>query len=317
MNIEMHFIRHAVALHEFGHFGLAAKSLNLSQPALSRSISTLENKLGARLFERGAKPLRATEFGRFFLERALPLLASADAFAKQVSEAGSTTYPNLRIGSGPYPAETIVTAAVQRFAREHDKVRVALMIRGADELVTLLNSEGGLDFFIAEISMLGMHRNLAIKPLGQPPIAILARAGHPLLSTRFDLEQVFRYPLLVSHPIPPRLMNPILAIWKNIPEPERHPIPAVECASVSIAKRLLRESDMVSAMPLSSAVAEIESGDLVPLNAEPWMHLNYGIVHLKEKPPNLHATAFIRLLARFQAKLARQEERLRQRYMTV
>lgn len=316
MNIEMHFIRHVVALHEFGHFGLAAKSLNLSQPALSRSISTLENKLGAQLFERGAKPLRATEFGRFFLERALPLLASADAFAKQVSEAESTTYPNLRIGSGPYPAETIVASTIQRFTRKHDKVRVLLMIRGADELVSLLNSGDGLDFFIAEISLLGTHRNLSIKPLGQPPVALLARAGHPLLSTRFDLESIFRYPLLVSHPIPPRLMNPILSIWKNIPEPERHPIPAVECASVSIAKRLMLESDMVGAMPLSSAVTELECGDLVPLNAEPWMHLNYGIVYLKEKPPNVHATAFLHLLTQLQAKLARQEERLHQRYMS-
>lgn len=315
MNLEMHFIRHAVALSEFGHFGLAAKFLNLSQPALSRSISTLENKLGARLFERGTKPLRATEFGRFFLERALPLLASADAFAKQVSEAGSTTYPNLRIGSGPYPAETIVASAIQRFTRQHDKVRVALMIRGADELVSLLNSEDGLDFFIAEISMLGTHRNLSIKPLGQPPVALLARAGHPLLGTRFNLESIFRYPLLVSHPIPPRLMNPILAIWKNISEPERHPIPAVECASVSITKRLMLESDMIGAMPLSSAVTELESGNLVPLNAEPWMHLNYGIVHLKDKPPNLHATAFLHILTRLQAKLARQEERLRLRYL--
>lgn len=315
MNIEMHFIRNAVTLHEFGHFGKAAKFLNLSQPALSRSITALEEKLGARLFERRTKPLKATEFGQFFFERAIPLLSSADEFVKQLGEAGSIVYPNLRIGSGPYPAETIVTSAVQRFSQAHKLVRIELRIRGAEELVSLLNSDDRLDFFIAEISMLGNYRNLVITPLGKPGVALLVRAGHPILRERIDLEAIFRYPLAVSHPIPARLMNPILAIWKNIPESERHPIPAVECSSVSIAKQLTRETDMVGAMPLSSAASEIERGELIPLSAEPWMHLNYGIVHLKEKPLNQQAQAFIRILKEMQNAMDSQEVELYKRFI--
>lgn len=315
MNIEMHFIRNAVTLHEFGHFGKAAKFLNLSQPALSRSISALEEKLGARLFERRTKPLKATEFGQFFFERAIPLLVSADEFVKQLGEAGSIVYPNLRIGSGPYPAETIVTSAIQRFSQSHNLVRIELRIRGADELVSLLNNDDRLDFFIAEISMLGNYRNLVITPLGKPAVALLVRAGHPILSERIDLETIFRYPLVVSHPIPARLMNPILAIWKNIPESERNPIPAIECSSVSIAKRLIRETDMVGAMPLSSATSEIERGELMPLSAEPWMHLNYGIVYLKDKPLNQNAKAFIKVLKDMQKNLEKQEEQLNKRFI--
>ncbi|MBP7369987.1 MAG: LysR family transcriptional regulator [Arenimonas sp.] len=310
----MQSIRYVVTLHDFGHFGMAAKFLNLSQPALSRSISALEEKLGARLFDRKTKPLKATEFGRFFLERAIPLLASADDFAKQLSEAGGITYPTLRIGCGPYPAETIVTSAIQHFSQRHALVRLELKIRSAEELVPLLNNDDKLNFFIAEISMLSQFRNLVVVPLGKPAVALLVRAGHPILSKRVDLETIFRFPLLVSHPIPVRLMNPILDIWKNIPEQERPPIPAIECSSVSIAKRLILETDMIGAMPLSSAISEIESGEIRPISAEPWMHLNYGIVYLKDQPLNEHAKAFIEILKEKQFAMDMQEERLYKRF---
>lgn len=46
-------LRHFVALAEHGHFARAAEAVNLSQPALSRSIQALENGLGCRLLDRG------------------------------------------------------------------------------------------------------------------------------------------------------------------------------------------------------------------------------------------------------------------------
>jgi hypothetical protein len=67
MDIEINFLRHAVALGDYLHFGKAAKSLRLSQPALSRSIGNLESKLGQDLFIRKNKTIIATDFGRLLL----------------------------------------------------------------------------------------------------------------------------------------------------------------------------------------------------------------------------------------------------------
>ncbi|MBF2952940.1 LysR family transcriptional regulator, partial [Pseudomonas aeruginosa] len=47
--------RHFVALAEHGHYARAAEAVNLSQPALSRSIQALEGQLGCTLVERGSR----------------------------------------------------------------------------------------------------------------------------------------------------------------------------------------------------------------------------------------------------------------------
>ena len=61
---------HFITLAEEGRFASAAARVHLSQAAFSRSIQTLEEQAGMRLFDRGAKGATLTEAGEFFLERA-------------------------------------------------------------------------------------------------------------------------------------------------------------------------------------------------------------------------------------------------------
>jgi DNA-binding transcriptional LysR family regulator len=55
-------------------FSLAATSLGLTQPALSRQIASLEREIGARLFDRGARELQLTVEGQTFLTRSAGLM---------------------------------------------------------------------------------------------------------------------------------------------------------------------------------------------------------------------------------------------------
>ena len=57
-----------------GNMSRSAERLCVAQPALSRSLSRLEQELGVRLFERGSKGMRLTEEGVLLQSRLAPLL---------------------------------------------------------------------------------------------------------------------------------------------------------------------------------------------------------------------------------------------------
>ena len=59
-NITFRQLRFVDALARFRHFGLAAEACSVTQPALSMQIKALEESLGAKLFERGARQVRLT-----------------------------------------------------------------------------------------------------------------------------------------------------------------------------------------------------------------------------------------------------------------
>ena len=77
MDLDLRLVRYFVAVADQLHFGRAAASLYISQPALSRQIRRLEEQVGAALLVRDSRHVRLTPRGQRFLEEARKLLAIA------------------------------------------------------------------------------------------------------------------------------------------------------------------------------------------------------------------------------------------------
>jgi DNA-binding transcriptional LysR family regulator len=71
-------LKYFVTVADEQNFTRAAEKLHISQPPLSRQIQDLEEELGLALFERGARPLKLTEPGRFFYDHARRMLEQAE-----------------------------------------------------------------------------------------------------------------------------------------------------------------------------------------------------------------------------------------------
>ncbi|MDX4054554.1 LysR family transcriptional regulator, partial [Pseudomonas aeruginosa] len=120
--------RHFVALAEHGHYARAAEAVNLSQPALSRSIQALEGQLGCTLVERGSRGVALTAHGRLVLEHARRLLAGHRALHNAVSQLANLDSGELCLGGGPFPAARLLPEALAGFSSAHPRVRVVLLI---------------------------------------------------------------------------------------------------------------------------------------------------------------------------------------------
>lgn len=108
--------RHFVALAEHGHYARAAEAVNLSQPALSRSIQALEGQLGCTLVERGSRGVALTAHGRLVLEHARRLLAGHRALHNAVSQLANLDSGELCLGGGPFPAARLLPEALAGFS---------------------------------------------------------------------------------------------------------------------------------------------------------------------------------------------------------
>ncbi|WEX12305.1 LysR family transcriptional regulator [Chelativorans sp. AA-79] len=119
-------IRHFLAVAEFGSVQSAARNLNISQPALSKSLRLLEEHLRTPLFDRSARGVVLTEMGQVFYRRARDIQAEWDGSLIELSATRDGAQGELRIGIGPTYAVVFMPRVLGRLTRDYPNLRVSV-----------------------------------------------------------------------------------------------------------------------------------------------------------------------------------------------
>lgn len=143
-NITLKQLRYVDALARHGHFGQAAEVCAVTQPALSMQIKELEEGLGARLFERGARQVRLTGLGEEFVARARDILRAVDELSDVVRTRRDGPGGRLRLGVIPTIAPYLLPRLIRDLAERYPGVDLQVRETQTERLIAEL-TEGRLD----------------------------------------------------------------------------------------------------------------------------------------------------------------------------
>ena len=162
-----------------GSFSAAARQLNVGQPAVSKTIAQLENRLQVSLLIRSTHGLMPTEAGQRFYERAKAAIQEADEAELAARGAGAGLSGCLRVSAATTFARLHVVPLLPRFLEQHPELEIDVIL---DDRVIDLVAEG-VDVSLRMGTLpdsSAVARKLAIggrSVLATP--AYLARAGEP------------------------------------------------------------------------------------------------------------------------------------------
>jgi len=192
MDLDLRKVRYFVAVADRLHFGRAADELHIAQPVLSRQIRALEHDLGTPLLIRDSHGVALTDAGRQLLTDAGPLLASAHAVRRRVTEAARGR--RLMVG---FRAGVTATAAVREFAIRYPDVIVDVQRIESDDQATML-LDGRID--IAYVRLPIDEIGLRVTPLYTEPRVAVLPAGHRLAGKEQITEADLAGESLLWHP---------------------------------------------------------------------------------------------------------------------
>ena len=130
---------------EKASFRLAAETLCLSAPALSRRVERLELALGVRLLERTTRSVELTAIGQEFLHEARTALAGLDAAVRRVSDQVHLRRGRVTIACIPSVASHLLPRVLRGFAVAQPEVQVHVMDESASQVLDAVLS-GAADF---------------------------------------------------------------------------------------------------------------------------------------------------------------------------
>jgi DNA-binding transcriptional LysR family regulator len=294
LDIEDRHLKQVAALASLGSFSGAARSLGMTQPALTRSIQNLERTLGGLLFERHRRGVTPTPLGERFVEHSLAVLRGLADLEHEVTLLRGAGEGVVRIGSGPWPSALLVPRSVARLCARWPRLRVDIVASSPVRLIrSLLDRE--IDLFVGESANAETDSRFEVAPLTPEEGRWVCRAGHPLLEREsLTVDDLTEYVLATpAGPIPEtvELRAFSRAGW-------------ILCENLALLTRIVLESDAISMQSRRTAPLELQTGALRELPLPPLqLQDRLGIVWVKDRPLAPAATKLIEELRAVDAGL--------------
>ncbi len=183
-----------IAIHKTGSFSGAAKSIHLTQPAVSKRIAQLESRLGRSLFDRIGHQIRLTEAGQRLLPHAQAIIESINNGIHDIQRLDETPSGVLRIATSYHVGLHHLPPVLKAYTADYPAVELDLhFMDSEDALAAVENGE----IELAIITLPGhLSHKLNAQALWHDPMQIFCAKGHALSKVK-DIAALADYPAIL------------------------------------------------------------------------------------------------------------------------
>ncbi len=294
-------IRALTAIAECGSFEAAARSLNISQPALHRSARDLERVVRRSLYQRMARGLTPTSQARELARRLKVALRELEYGVEEIRAAQGIFTSRVAIGNIPHSGTHLLSQAISRFLALYPNASVHVLDGPYEALLQALRA-GDLDLLFGVLRSPAWATDLKEEFLFSNPYAICVGHQHPLARARkITLRELASYGWIL-----PARGAPRREAFERIFAGSAHsPTVSIETTSLGIYKSILATTHMIAL--LSTVEAQLgEALTILPFDS-PALARNDGVASRADWQPTLLHQQFLELLR----KQAQQYQQIR------
>lgn len=249
-------LRAVIGVVEHGNFTVAANALGLAQPTVHRAVRQVEAICGQPLFTRTYHGVDSTAAAHRLARLARLALAELHQGYDEVAEYRGQMTGRLRIGSLPLARTQLVPAAVTQLLQQFPDARVSIIDGLYEQLLDSL-MHGRLDCIVGALREPIPTREVTQHLLFTDPLAVVVRAGHPLLRAK-NLSLASIAPL---NWVAPRQGTPAREKFQALFADHGldPPVHLVECSSSVATRSLLLQSDRVALLSARQVAPELNA----------------------------------------------------------
>ncbi|MFK7958297.1 MAG: LysR family transcriptional regulator [Lysobacterales bacterium] len=271
-------LRHFKAVAEIQSIGFASKVLDISQPALSRSIQRLEQDLGGPLFERSSKGVALTARGTAVLPYVSSMLAEADRAIEHLAAFSGDRRSQIKLGVSPNFIRHVVPEVMTDFVEKYPSSNIVTVTGSGEQILSML-SAAEIDLGITMSwgtslqTALGKNLDLSHERVAQLKAKVFAPAEHPLTKCHtLTLEELASHRWAVPHGLS------ISYVFQDIFASQKLPPPAqiINSSSVSQMIELSQRLNLLLILPQHVVADEVRCKKLFPLDC-PDLELLYHV----------------------------------------
>ena len=257
MNIRQ--LKQFVSVAQSGSISRSAKTLNISQPALTRSLKNLEEDLGVELIGRRSNGVFLTPYGKHLLDYANCIVGDSERVRREINAMRLGRRGQISIGVGPAFCEGLLPSVVDQLLGDGSHLEVRIVEGFIEELCSELRS-GSLDAVLSLFPANFDLSDLSFYHLCEVESLVVAGAGHRLASKRNVTRRQLAHCnwVIADQKYAASTFREYLS-REEIPDSVRH----LRANSLRVIKSMVAESDYLAILPKMLIEEELSEGKLV------------------------------------------------------